>query len=208
MSSLAVTQRRPDLQLPEAQVITLRGVSWQRFQTIAQSFADIGSVRLTFIDGLLEIMSPIGPLHERLKSTLCLLLETYLREKGIRFYVKGGFTLAVAGRAAGEPDASYCLNRDRPVPDIVLEVIVTSGSLDKRALYLPLGVPELWFWQGGQLTLFELQGEGARRRYAQVNRSRLLPDLPVEWLSEYMDCADQYDAVQAFQARLRGDAAD
>lgn len=47
-------------------------------------------VRLTYLSGVMEIMSPIGGEHEYVKSTLGLLLEAYMREKGIRFYKLGG----------------------------------------------------------------------------------------------------------------------
>ena len=33
------------------------------------------------------------------------------------------------------------------VPDIAIEVVVTSGLVDKMAVYAGLGVPEVWLWR-------------------------------------------------------------
>lgn len=69
-----------------------------------------------------------------MKSTLGLLLEAYMRVQGVRFYKRGGFTLEEPGYASGTPDESYCIGTDKETPDIVIEVIVTSGSINRREL--------------------------------------------------------------------------
>jgi Uma2 family endonuclease len=73
-------------------------------------------------------MSPIGDRHEYVKTTMGYLLEAYMREKGIRFYGRGGFTLEAPGYASGTPDESYCIGSNKETPDIVIEIIVTSGQ--------------------------------------------------------------------------------
>ncbi|MBC6477488.1 MAG: hypothetical protein GDA56_06545 [Hormoscilla sp. GM7CHS1pb] len=69
---------------------------------------------------------------------LNLLIEAYMREKGIQFYALGGFTISEPGYASGIPDDAYSFGSRKQVPDIVLEVIVTSGTIDKRELYKPI----------------------------------------------------------------------
>ena len=64
--------------------VTLHGVSWEQFETIESALEGIAGVRLTYLDGTLDIMTPLSPEHEDSKSTISLLLEAYLREKGIR----------------------------------------------------------------------------------------------------------------------------
>ena len=51
-------------------------------------------------------------------------------------------------------------------------VIVTSGSIDRKELYKPLRVPEVWFWKADRLRVFHLKEE-----YEEVSQSELLPDL-------------------------------
>jgi Uma2 family endonuclease len=63
-------------------------------------------------------MPPIGEEHEYIKKTLGLLLEAYMKEKGIRFYALGGFTLKAPGYPSGIPDESYSISSKKEVPDI------------------------------------------------------------------------------------------
>jgi len=44
------------------------------------------------------------------------------------------------------------------IPDIAVEVTISSGGIDKLAVYQGLGVPEVWFWQGGKFSLYCLRG--------------------------------------------------
>lgn len=172
-------------------ISTLYGISWDQFKAIDTALEESKGVKLSYLNGVLEIMSPIGLEHEYVKSTLGLLLEAYMREKGIRFYGCGGFTLESPKTASGTPDESYAIGTPKQVPDIVLEVIITSGRLDKKEIYKPKQVPEVWFWRKGQITLFHLEDQG----YEQKDRSEFLPDLDLSVLTRYLDSPDQYDAV-------------
>ncbi|WP_017743313.1 Uma2 family endonuclease [Scytonema hofmannii] len=62
----------------EEKLVTLRDVTWEQFKGIEAQLIDNRSVRLSYLSGILEIMSPVGPLHEYVKRTLGLLLETYI----------------------------------------------------------------------------------------------------------------------------------
>jgi Uma2 family endonuclease len=73
-------------QSTEEKLVTLKNVSWEQFKGIEAHLQDNRNVRLSYLSGVLEIMSPIGEKHEEVKSTLSLLLEAYMRVLGIRFY--------------------------------------------------------------------------------------------------------------------------
>jgi Uma2 family endonuclease len=169
----------------------LDGIGWQQFKTIDMALGDRKGVKLAYLNGLLEIMSPIGQAHEDKKSTLGVLLEAYWRETGIRFYRTGGFTLESPETSSGTPDESYCINTRKDIPDLVIEVIITSGKIDKKELYRPQRVPEVWFWKKNQITVFQLQNDV----YVQCDRSQFLPNLDLLLLSQWVDAPDQYDAV-------------
>lgn len=184
----------------QEKLVTVADVSWEEFKAIEAQLKDNRNVRLSYLSGILEIMSPIGEKHEYVKRTLSYLLEAYMRELGIRFYGRGGFTLEEAGYASGTPDESYCIGNNKETPDIVIEVIVTSGTINRKELYKPKKVPEDWFWKSDQIKIFRLNAGG---EYEQVNRSSFFPNLDPALLLQYIGHPDQYDAVAEFVQAIR-----
>lgn len=179
--------------------IILTGISWSQVEMLDSAFSDMAGVKLFYLDGILEIMT-VSPDHEDIKGTIGLLLEAYMREKDIRFYRRGAPTLgSEAQNARKEPDESYNIGIKKNTPDLVVEVVFTSGGLDKLQFYKRIGVPEVWFWEDGVLSLYCLEEE-----YQKVNRSKLLPDLELATLAQYIVYFDQYDAVTEFLKAIRG----
>ena len=174
------------------------GVSWEQFEAIETAFKDLKRVKFFYLDRILQIMT-VSPEHEIIKKTLCMLLEAYMRANGIRFYGKGGPTLGnreLGGRK--EPDDSYDIGTEKTVPDIAIEVVITSGGIDTLELYKRLGIREVWFWQNSQLSLYNLRGEN----YEQITRSTFLPNLDLELLLRCANMPDQYDAVTELLANI------
>ena len=184
----------------QEKLVTVPNVSWEEFKAIEAQLKDNRNVRLSYLSGMLEIMSPIGEQHEFVKSTLGLLLEAYMKELGIRFYRRGGFTLEEPGYASGTPDESYSIGTKTEVPDIVIEVIVTSGTINRKELFKPKKVPEVWFCKSNQIKIFRLNAAG---EYELVNRSEFLPNLDPALLLRYIANPDQYEAVQEFVQAIR-----
>lgn len=179
-------------------IVTLYDISWEKFEAIASLLEDT-KVRLTYLDGTLEIMSP-SPEHEKSKGTVGLLLETYLRHIGRRFYRTGGYTLGSREEGArGEPDESYNLDFVKPIPDIAIEVVITSGGVDKLEKYRRWGVPEVWFYQKQQIFIYHLHAT----KYEQVTRSEFLPELDLNLFVRCLNMSDQYDATIAFSTSLK-----
>ncbi|WP_413199480.1 Uma2 family endonuclease [Nostoc piscinale] len=187
-------------QSAEEKLITLKDVSWEQFKGIEAQLLDNHNVRLSYLSGMLEIMSPIGEEHEYVKRTLGYLLEAYMRELGIRFYGRGGYTLEEPGYASGTPDESYSIGTKKEVPDIVIEVIITSGTINRKELYKPKKVPEVWFWKSNSIKIFRLSEHG---EYEEVERSGFFPNLDPSLLLQYIAIPDQYDAVQQFIQDIR-----
>jgi hypothetical protein len=79
-----------------------------------------------------------------------------------------------------------------------IEVIWTSGGLDKLEIYARLGVSEVWFWQDGRLSVHVLRG-GIDER---VPRSAVFPDLDLQLLCSFMDRPTATQAVRAFREAL------
>jgi Uma2 family endonuclease len=184
----------------EDQRVTLHDVSWADFELILQIRGDHSGVRLTYLNGVLELMSPSVD-HEGIKTTIARLVEAYAEEKGLLFNGFGSWTLKNPGRArALEPDECYSLSLGRPArPDLAIEVVWTSGGIDKLEVYRGLGVGEVWFWREGVIEVHGLVGE----RYERCERSALLPDLDLAELARHIDAENQTESVRRYRQTLR-----
>ncbi|HEY9659195.1 MAG TPA: Uma2 family endonuclease [Allocoleopsis sp.] len=155
------------LQPATDQRILIEG-TWEKFKLMQQASEDAAGVRLGYFDGIIEVLMP-GEEHEFFAHVIGYLLTTFLLEQGIPFKPTGAKTQEQEGKASAQADQSYCIGSAKPIPDLSIEVIFTSGSLSKLARYQALGVTEVWFWEDGQLTLYHLRGD----HYEQVDRSEL-----------------------------------
>ncbi len=196
IGSMTVTQTLPPLRKKDAFVLS--NLSWEQFEAIDKTFSSIPNIKFRYLEGDLEILT-ISPEHEYFKSTISLLLEAFFQSQRIRFYKWGGpsFGNKTLG-ALSEPDESYNLNSWKTYPDLVIEVVISSGGVNKLEGYRRMGVLEVWFWEDGLLQIYSLQNN----EYKKENQSVLLPDLPVEAFCRYVTYHDQYDAVEEFRQIL------
>jgi Uma2 family endonuclease len=199
MSSSASTQalehERAD------QRLIMLNVPWSGFEAQLALRGEAPVPRVAYLDGALELMSP-SVHHERLKSNIGCLIETFALERGIDLQPCGGWTLRNAPKAAGlEPDECYVFgNGPYPErPDLAIEVIWTHGGIDKLEIYRRLGVPEVWFWRDDALVLFALRGE----HYEEVAASALLPGLDVALFSSFLDRVPVTQAIRAYREALQ-----
>ncbi|MEJ7735189.1 MAG: Uma2 family endonuclease [Polyangiaceae bacterium] len=178
--------------------ILLSGVPWAAYVVLRDSI-ESPSVRMTFLDGRLEIMSP-SRAHEINKTQLARLFELFCLELGIPLYAYGSTTFRAEEKQRGlEPDECYCRGVDRLVPDVALEVVVSHASIDKLEVYRGLGVREVWVFEGGAVRVLELQGD----RYAEIESSRVFPEADLGKLAKYAMRADQPEALIALRDELR-----
>lgn len=176
----------------------LHNISWQTFEALLQDTGENRGSRFAYDCGTLEIMTP-SPEHEDSKTTIGDLLGVYLTHKQIRFYHRGSPTIKNQDTAKGkEPDDSFNLGTKKDIPDLAIEVIVSSGSLDILSVYQGLGVPEVWLWKNNQLLIHHLRPQG----YEQIAQSELLPELDLALLVKYLNYSDQYDAIIEFRNSL------
>ena len=138
------------------QRIVHSGITWQQFKLIQSGFGDTRNVRLFYYNNTVEIIMP-GRDHEFFKSIIGFLLELFCLETGTEFEPLGSTTQEREDEASAEPDESYCFGSSKPIPDLVIEVIFSSGSLKKLHLYRALNIPEVWFWEDGVFSLYHLR---------------------------------------------------
>ena len=87
----------------------------------------------------------------------------------------------------------------KEVPDIAIEVVLSSGGIDKLSVYQGLAIPEVWFWQNNQLSIYGLQNQ----QYQKIDQSLLLPELDLKLLQELILSPQQLAAIQTFRQQLR-----
>ena len=162
------------------QYVRLRGASWADYERLLQLRGDSSVPRITYLQGELELMSPSSR-HERVAEMIAWLLGVWTYERGIVLESFGTTTWKDEATARGaEADKSFVLSDEtKPRPDLVLEVVVTSGGIDKLEIYRKLGVPEVWFWHAGSLTAHVLRGD----HYRVSARSVVLPDVDLDILA-------------------------
>lgn len=179
--------------------VHLAGVSWPDYQRVLAIRGDRSAPRMTYLEGVLEIMSPSFD-HEKIRSLIGRLIEAYCLDHNIDFLPVGAWTLKSKRERRGvEPDECYVFGERRPrVPDLAIEVIWSSGGLDKLDVYRKLGVREVWVWRRGAVQVFALRGKS----YRPTLRSRFLPDLEVALLARFLDRPTVTRAVRDFRAAL------
>ena len=167
------------------------GVTWQVYESLLASLGNSSSYRVAYLLETLEIMSPSRS-HELDKENIGRLLEAYLEEKRIRFWGLGSTTFRSKDKQAGkEPDKSYCIGTDKDIPDLAIEVVYTSGGVDTLKIYRRLGVSEVWLWQDRRFKVYSLEEDD----YREQSTSKLLPDLDLTLLAQYVAIEDPLDAI-------------
>jgi Uma2 family endonuclease len=178
-------------------------LSWEKFKQLEELFDYTRSIRLGYLDGQVEIMT-ISPDHETFKCLLAGLLIMFFVEKDISFTPTGSATLQAEERGSSkEPDLSYRFGeerRQRNTPDLIVEIILTSGTVKKLEYYRRFDVPEVWFWEDGVFTVYRLQETG----YEQVPISQVLPELDLKILAQCLQMSEEKEALKSFRNAIKG----
>ena len=181
-------------------------VNWQGYQQLLTMRGESSVPRITYLKGLAELMSP-SRYHEIDKKRFARLLEAWSEIARVPLEGYGSWTLEDEQADRGvEADECYTVRRvlksDEDRPDIAVEVVWTSGGIDKLEVYRKLGVREVWFYERGKLRFFALRSEAGDDVYREIARSELLPELPVDLLLKCMPEPDQTSAVRSLRASL------
>jgi len=169
---------------PQSSQVLLRGVSWATYQALLHDLELEPGKRLTFDQGILEIMVPLPP-HEHYKMLIGRLVEVATEETGVEIRSLGATTWSRSDLQKGlEPDQCYYIQNEPavrgkadldltidPPPDLVIEIDHTSSSLNRMAIYADLGVPEIWRFDGNRLNIYIL----ADGSYLPQDNSQALP---------------------------------
>ncbi|MEH2069576.1 MAG: Uma2 family endonuclease [Nostoc sp.] len=182
--------------------LLFEGLTWREFKTIEQ-LLDRPGYRLSFLDGVLEIRRMPGEPYETVKERLAALLELYLLMAGFDFTPTGSMTLeSESGAVKREADKSYKLGPGRVRPDLAIEVVFTSGGINKLEAYKRLKIPEVWFWEDGVLEVYHLRQQGNTFHYGKVSSSEEVKGIDVDLLLRCINMVNHVDAIKTFQQTL------
>lgn len=188
--------------LPKQPPYLFSKLTWSEFKAI-EKLLDRPGYRLSFLDEILEIKQMPGELHETVKERLGALLEMYLLCRGFDFTPTGSMTLeSEIGAVKQEADKSYKLATGRSQPDLVIEIVFSSGGINKLEAYKRLTIPEVWFWENGVLDIYHLRLEGNQSSYEKITQSEEVPGINLELLLTCINMVNHRDALKTFQNSL------
>jgi len=182
----------------------LQGVPWETYVALRDALDDQSGLKMTYLEGALELMSP-STLHEDAKKIIARLLEVWAMEIDLDLRGFGGATFRREAKKRGlEADECYKLGKLEAddVPDLAIEVVVSSGLVDKMAVYAGLGVAEVWTWRPGTRAIVVHRLTAGV--YERHDHSVLLPQLDLALLSGFVQPGENQTALaKAYQAALR-----
>lgn len=202
--------------VPAVQRLLLSGVDWRTYGQLLRALDERPGVRLTYDRGTLEIMTLTSG-HESWGYILGRLIAVLTEELGLLIAGGGSTTFRRRPRRRGlEPDECFWIANEPlvrgktridlrvdPPPDLVIEIDITSSSLDRMAIYAALGMPEVWRYDGQTLTFQIL---GANSQYAAARHSRAFAQLTPADVAAVLALRGQMDVngmVRHFRAWFR-----
>ena len=180
--------------------VVLRNISWSLYQQLQAAKGDTSNPRFAYDSGFLEITMPSTE-HEFANRALARIFETIAEELDIDFANLGSTTFDREDlKKALEPDTCFYVQHadlmrgkprldplTDPPPELVIEVDVSSSSLNKLPIYAGLGVAEIWRWRLHGVSILRLE-HGA---YHQQDASVILPGVTSEQLTYLLQASQQ-----------------
>lgn len=172
---------------------------WTTYLRLDEALTKTGH-RVRYFNGILEIMSISFP-HESLSGHIGRLLEVYCDVRSMDYQTWGSTTQKQEGFAAAEPDESYTFGTEKKDrPELIIEVGLSSGGIDKLELWAALGATEAWIWQNDRLHGFARREGGP---FQPITESRLMPGLKLAWIEAHARLQPSSQAVRAFREHLK-----
>lgn len=178
---------------PPDQGIVLEGISWETYERLLNEHQDSVGTRFTYDLGKLEIMV-LSSKHEKYKDIITLLVNVLAEEMGVDVSSFGSTTFRRRDLDRGfEPDACFYIQKidqiagkdeldlsSDPAPDLVVEIDMSSSSLNRFSLFAALGVNEIWRYDGRRVAISVLTGDN----YVEQSQSVVLPKVSGQALTE------------------------
>ncbi len=157
--------------------LILPNIRWQTYEALLWDLKNTRRVRVAYDQGTLELITPSQE-HESYSLSIHDCIVVLADELNLNLRNLGSTTWKKEDIQRGlEPDQCYYIQNEPrvrsqlkidltvdPPPDLVVEVDITSGSLNKFPIYQSLKIPEVWRYRRRGLEIFQLQGEEYTQR--------------------------------------------
>ena len=200
---------------PAEQRLLIRNVDWRQYEALLE-WAGERRLCIAYDRGELELMSPSID-HEDFKCSISRLITALAEELDLTIHEYGSVTWRREDIDRGaEPDTCFYLRSEPlirgksdidlavdPAPDLVLEIDITSSSVDREGIYAALGVSELWRYDGERLQVLILGADG---KFEPSSSSLSFPSLPLDAFARFIDQgrgADQTAWIKGFRTWVR-----
>ena len=163
------------------QILTITGANWLDYQNFTSS--EYPGYRVSYFNGEITIVSP-GRNHERIAAVINRLIIAYCEKYELQDFPFGQTRLNVWGQAGREPDLAYAFGSDKDLPDLVVEVIFSSGEIETlKSSYRNIGISELWIWKDNRMTFYTLEPDD----YTVAEASIILTTIRSKSLVKYVN---------------------
>ncbi|MGK7935593.1 MAG: Uma2 family endonuclease [Xenococcaceae cyanobacterium] len=171
--------------LKQDRTLSFSGMTWTDYEKFNSE--EYSGYRTSFLDGVITIMSP-SQNHEIIKDFIFLLVITYCDFLDLDYYPTGSTTFKDQNQQVGkEPDASFCFNSLKKVPDLAIEVIFSSGGTNDLRKYQKLAVKEVWFWIENKLEIYVLVDGIYQKRSYSFNLAKLEDKLLTKYIAQALN---------------------
>lgn len=190
-------------------------VSWTEYERFLEENEERRRPH-SYVDGELRFMSPSAR-HESPKKWIAQLVEALTDELNLPRRSIGSLTFKLGLEERGaEPDEGYLIANasaiegkreydyeNDPPPDLLIEVDITTPSLNRLPVYASLGVREIWIYDGEDL---EVRVLDAGKSYRKSETSLAFPALPMQEFAPWIEEAwltDETTWIRRFREWVR-----
>jgi Uma2 family endonuclease len=192
--------------LPKAEhLVVLEDVSWETYERLLAENNPGRGKRFTYDTGTLQIMV-LSFRHESPNRQLAAIVELVAMEWELDIKLTGSVTVKRPDLYKGfEPDSSFYIRNAGairgkaeldfaidPAPDLVIEVDITTDSMNKFPIFAAVGVPEVWRFDGDRVAIHLARGSG----YVEAAISEMLAPLSSELLTSFLRTSFEEDRPQ------------
>ena len=182
-------------QMPADTVVTFHGVTWEDYEQLLGQVGGASGLRISYDDGTLQVIT-LSSEHENYVRFIESLMTVIRLKLRINIRSFGSATMKqLKRRKANEADACFYIQTasvignkiqinfaNDPPPDVAVEVDIHHESGSKLPIYVALGVPEVWLFDGKRLSIHLLHGND----YLEAPQSQALPILTAQALSDFL----------------------
>ncbi len=170
-------------------------VSWKTYLEIIEETPSRRNPKIFYDKGTLEIMPKFK--HDRPNRILSVIVTEISGEIGLDVEDSGSTTLREPSSEQGfEPDTGFYFGEKAafirqkedidlefdPSPDLIIEIDVTSSSLNRFELFAAAQISEVWVFENELLKIFRLQ----ESKYVEIETSQCLKDISSQQLAEFV----------------------